>query len=98
MRLRATGNQWDFSNAWAPIQLFAAQGFTSINKDDLASQVDSGWTNAVEIGFAGSGTIIEKYDSLNPVKDVQVTSGYSKPQVGFGWTNGVYLDAVMRKN
>ena len=96
--LRATGNQWDFSNAWAPIQLFAAQGFTSISKGDLASQVDSGWTNAVEIGFAGSGTIIEKYDSLNPVKDVQVTSGYSKPQVGFGWTNGVYLDAVMRKN
>ncbi len=96
--LRATGNQWDFANAWAPIQLFAAQGFTSISKDDLASQVDSGWTNSVEIGFAGSGTIIEKYDSLNPVKDVQVTSGYSKPQVGFGWTNGVYLDAVMRKN
>ena len=93
--LRATGNQWDFSNAWAPVQLFAAQGFREANRGDLADQVDTGWLNTVEIGFASSGTIIEKYSSLNPVQDVQVTSGYSKPQVGFGWTNAVYLEAFL---
>ncbi|MDP4014652.1 MAG: trehalase family glycosidase [Candidatus Nanopelagicales bacterium] len=94
--LKLTGNQWDFSNGWAPVQYFAAIGLDRAGRPDLTAAVDNGWTSAVEIGFAATGTIIEKYSATNPAEQVQVTSGYSKPQVGFGWTNGVYVDSLSR--
>jgi len=94
--LVATGNQWDFSEAWAPVQHFASWGFQNSQQANLSIQTDSGWLSAVDIGFAKTGTIIEKYSAINPTQDVQVTSGYSKPQVGFGWTNGVYVEALQR--
>jgi alpha,alpha-trehalase len=92
--LRLTGNQWDFSNGWAPVQYFASGGFENVGNSGLAQQIDDGWVQAVDIGFASTGTIIEKYSATNPVADVQVTSGYSKAQIGFGWTNGVYVTAL----
>ena len=41
------------------------------------------------------GTLIEKYVSTEPVKDPRASRGYQEAQIGFGWTNGVYLEAFL---
>jgi alpha,alpha-trehalase len=91
---RVTGNQWDAPFGWAPLQLFAAlglarQGFTA----DAARVARSFLTMVVE-DFERRGTIVEKYDVERRSSQVEqgIRYGYSENQVGFGWTNGVFLE------
>ena len=41
--------------------------------------------------FANDGTIREKYNVVSGSANVAVATGYKSNVVGFGWTNGVYL-------
>src|SRR5262249_15168537 len=41
--------------------------------------------------FLRDGTIREKYNVVNGSANVDVATGYKSNVVGFGWTNGVYL-------
>jgi alpha,alpha-trehalase len=41
--------------------------------------------------FLRDGTIREKYNVVNGSANVHVREGYKSNVVGFGWTNGVYL-------
>jgi len=41
------------------------------------------------------GTLIEKYVSTNPLQDPRASKGYKEAQFGFGWTNGVCLEAFL---
>ena len=38
------------------------------------------------------GVIVEKYDVVQPLRDVsaQIQFGYSSNEAGFGWTNAVF--------
>ena len=45
----------------------------------------------VDKGFAADGTIREKYNVVSGNSDVKVSAGYTTNEVGFGWTNAVYL-------
>ncbi|MDP3973071.1 MAG: trehalase family glycosidase, partial [Candidatus Nanopelagicales bacterium] len=92
-----TGNQWDYPNAWAPIQYFAADGLRRHGFATEAAMVDRGWLNAVDVSFAKTGILIEKYVTTNPLEAPTVTAGYSADQAGFGWTNAFYLDAFARQ-
>jgi len=93
-----TGNQWDNPFSWAPVQFFAARGLkswgTKVNTDPLLRQVLTGWTGAAEAFFAKTGTLIEKYASTDPMQDPRASRGYQEAQIGFGWTNGMYLEAL----
>lgn len=93
-----TGNQWDYPNAWAPIQAFASEGLLNSGFTDESAMVDQGWLNSVDVGFAHAGEIVEKYPTNNPASSPPVTAGYSADQAGFGWTNAVYLEAWQRQN
>ena len=42
-------------------------------------------------GFANDGTIREKYNVVSGNANVQVKTGYKSNEIGFGWTNAVYL-------
>ena len=44
--------------------------------------------------FERRGTIVEKYDVDRRSSQVEqgIRYGYSENQVGFGWTNGVFLE------
>ena len=95
--LRLTGNQWDWPNSWAPVQHFAAGGLELAGERDLVSQIDRGWLQAVEISFAKTGSIAEKFDATDPARTPTVTAGYSQTQVGFGWTNAFYMEALNRR-
>jgi alpha,alpha-trehalase len=45
----------------------------------------------VDSGFATDGTILEKYNVSSQNTNVHVAIGYKANQIGFGWTNAVYL-------
>ncbi len=42
-------------------------------------------------GFAHDGTIREKYNVVSGNANVHVSTGYTTNEIGFGWTNAVYL-------
>ena len=48
-----------------------------------------------EAFFVKTGTLIEKYVSTDPLQDPRASKGYQEAQIGFGWTNGVYLEAFL---
>lgn len=93
-----TGNQWDYPNSWAPIQYFASGGLRSHGFLDEARTVDRGWLNTVDVSFARTGILVEKYVVTNPLEAPRVTAGYSSDQAGFGWTNAFYLEAFARES
>ncbi|ODN43713.1 trehalase family glycosidase [Piscirickettsia litoralis] len=99
--LMATGNQWDYPYTWAPVNYFAAGALMHLlpsvsgKKQELIrgelDKIERGWLSAVDLYFANTGRIIEKYNVISPVKEIDATRGYSKAQVGFGWSNAVYM-------
>ena len=44
--------------------------------------------------FRRDGTIREKYNAVTRSSETQVTAGYHMNIVGFGWTNGVFLELL----
>jgi len=94
-----SGNQWDYPYVWAPVQYFAMHGIANhgIDKFPVAeialNNILEGWMEAADIFFAKTGYLVEKYTSYDPTADKRVSHGYSNAQIGFGWTNAVYMDA-----
>lgn len=89
-----TGKQWDYPFAWAPMQWFAVKGLHHYHFHKEARRITHKFKMMVESNYQRYGVIAEKYDgelsSLQIGK--QVHYGYAQNQLGFGWTNGVYLD------
>ena len=44
--------------------------------------------------FRREGTIREKYDVVTRSSEAHVSAGYQANVVGFGWTNGVFLELL----
>jgi alpha,alpha-trehalase len=46
--------------------------------------------------FVTYGTLVEKYDVCTCSSDVsgEILFGYSSNEIGFGWTNGVFLELL----
>lgn len=91
--LQATGNQWDLPFGWAPLQLAAVEGLARYGYHGSADRIAAAFCGMVEDEFARCGTIVEKYDVVRRSADVSegISFGYSSNEIGFGWTNGVYL-------
>jgi alpha,alpha-trehalase len=92
----ASGNQWDAPFGWAPLQLVAVDGLRRYGHQDDASRIARKFITLVTREFERSGTIVEKYDVVRGATDVagDIRFGYAENQVGFGWTNGVYLELL----
>jgi alpha,alpha-trehalase len=56
-----------------------------------ARRVAREFTSTIDAGFARDSTIVEKYNVVAGNSNVQVSTGYKVNQVGFGWSNAVYL-------
>ena len=65
---------------------------------DDAARIARKFVALVTREFERSGTIVEKYDVVRGASDVagDIRFGYHENQVGFGWTNGVYLELLAR--
>lgn len=84
-----TGEQWDYPNGWAPLQLMTSVGLRKYGYTDLAKEIETRWCTAVEVQFEHTNQLFEKYNVQNPT-DIPSPGEYDT-QAGFGWTNGVYM-------
>jgi alpha,alpha-trehalase len=89
-----TGGQWDFPYAWAPNQLLADRGLRRYGFNKEADRVSYKFLSTVAENFLRDGTIREKYNAVTRSSETQVTAGYHMNIVGFGWTNGVFLELL----
>ncbi len=88
-----SGSQWDAPFGWAPLQMIAAEGLARYGYEESAERVAAKWLNLVTKEFGEHGVIVEKYNVVQRESDVSagIQYGYSSNEVGFGWTNAVYL-------
>jgi alpha,alpha-trehalase len=89
-----TGAQWDAPYAWAPTQLLAIVGLRRYGLDMDANRIAYKFLSTVAENFRHDGTIREKYNAVTRSSETAVTAGYHMNIVGFGWTNGVFLDLL----
>lgn len=90
-----TGQQWDYPNAWAPIEYFAVRAIERLpGGNALAATLAQTWLACnycgwIATGGTDDGVIYEKYDV--ELRGVPGSGGEYGVQEGFGWTNGVAL-------
>ena len=89
--LRDTSAQWDYPYGWAPTILIAIEGLRRYGFDEDANRCSYEFLSDVLKNFRRDHTIREKYNVVTSSDETQVTVGYAKNQVGFGWTNGAFL-------
>ena len=87
-----SGTQWDMPFGWAPTTWLAINGLTRYGFRVDASRVAAHFSQTILQNFLHDGTIREKYNVVSGSANVEVATGYKSNVVGFGWTNGVYLE------
>lgn len=95
--LENTGEQWDYPNAWAPLQALITQGLDYSRNQEAEAAAESlakTWLKANIRGYIDSQQMFEKYDALHSGKNGG--GGEYNVQAGFGWTNGFALELVER--
>lgn len=92
-----SGEQWDYPNAWPPLQSFLILGLDKSGYDEaqrLAKEMAKLWLRANYIGYNIWQKMFEKYSAIQPGHEG--TGGEYIVQDGFGWTNGVVLELLSR--
>eukprot|EP00270_Netrium_digitus_P008533 TRINITY_DN2558_c0_g1_i5.p1 TRINITY_DN2558_c0_g1~~TRINITY_DN2558_c0_g1_i5.p1 ORF type:complete len:597 (-),score=60.28 TRINITY_DN2558_c0_g1_i5:501-2291(-) len=90
--MNPSGHQWDFPNAWPPLQHILAEGFRNVPTPTGTSVAEDIATRAIQtmlVAYENTGFMHEKYES-SQVGGIGGGGEYL-PQVGFGWSNGVAL-------
>jgi alpha,alpha-trehalase len=86
-----SGTQWDLPFGWAPTNWLAIKGLAQYGFTKDASRLAEKFSQTILQNFQTDGTIREKYNVVSGSANVAVATGYKSNVVGFGWTNGVYL-------
>jgi alpha,alpha-trehalase len=86
-----SGTQWDLPFGWAPTNWLAVKGLEQYGFTDDAARIAQKFSQTVLQNFQHDATIREKYNVVSGSANVAVATGYKSNVVGFGWTNGVYL-------
>ena len=86
-----TGMQWDEPFGWAPTNWIAVAGLNAFGFRKEARRIAADFDATIDAGFAKDGTIREKFNVVSGDSNVQVSTGYKSNEIGFGWSNGVYL-------
>jgi len=92
--LEKSEGQWDYPYGWAPLQLLAIEGMRRYGYNSEANRVSTEFLSTVLENFLRDGTIREKYNVVTRSSETHVGAGYSANVVGFGWTNGVFLELL----
>ncbi len=87
----ASGAQWDAPFGWAPTNWLAVAGLEAYGYRAAARRIAGKFIATVNRGFAHDGAIREKYNMDTGSAHVRITAGYTQNEIGFGWTNGVYV-------
>jgi alpha,alpha-trehalase len=94
MSTKDTGVQWDYPYGWAPIQLLAVEGLRRYGYNTEADRISFKFLSMVLANFVRDGNIREKYNVVTDSSNMKVSEGYRENIVGFGWTNGVFLELL----
>jgi alpha,alpha-trehalase len=86
-----SGVQWDLPFGWAPTNWLAVKGLAQYGFTIASSRTATEFSQTVLQNFLRDGTIREKYNVVSGSTNVAVSAGYKSNAIGFGWTNGVYL-------
>ncbi|XP_067000009.2 trehalase-like [Anabrus simplex] len=92
-----SGQQWDFPNAWPPLQDMVISGLELTDDPRLiriAKDLALRWIYTNHRGFLETKSMHEKYDAT--VFGAPGGGGEYESQMGFGWTNGIVLDLMDR--
>jgi len=88
-----SGQQWDFPNAWPPLQHMLVVGLEKTGQPEaqaVAFQLAQKWLLNNFYAYQEASAMFEKYDAT--VLGLAGGGGEYDVQLGFGWTNGVVLD------
>jgi alpha,alpha-trehalase len=96
MSRHPTGAQWDFPYGWAPIHLLAVEGLANYGYKADADRIAFKFVDMILQDFERSKDIFEKYDVVTQASKTRIRVGYKENEVGFGWTNGVWLELLHR--
>jgi alpha,alpha-trehalase len=94
MSLHPSQGQWDYPFGWAPIQLLAVEGMRRYGYNADADRVSAHFLSTVLENFERDKTIREKYNVVTRSSETQVGAGYSANVIGFGWTNGTFVELL----
>ena len=86
-----SGTQWDLPYGWAPTNWIAIHGLTQYGFTAPAQRIAQNFSATILQNFLLDSTMREKYNVVSGSANFQVAAGYKANVVGFGWTNGVYL-------
>lgn len=86
--------QWAYPNGWAPLHWISALGLSKYGYDKQADHVARLWLNNNVEHFLKNGVFREAYNVVNP--DMPPKPGLYPPQIGFGWTNAVFIDLAKK--
>lgn len=94
--LEKSGQQWDFPNAWAPLQHIIILGLYKARSihheaESLSLSLAEKWVRTNWLGYQQSSphAMFEKYDV--EIVGLPGGGGEYNVQLGFGWSNGVAL-------
>jgi alpha,alpha-trehalase len=94
MSRQETGAQWDFPYGWAPIHLIAAEGLWRYAYKADGDRITFKFLHMVLEDFLRSKNMWEKYDVVSRASKTRIRVGYKENVIGFGWTNGVFLELL----
>ena len=86
---RKTPYQWDYPNAWAPLQYMVVHGLDRYGYKEEARRLAGKYVGTLEKIYEETGTLWEKYNVTDG--SLNVTNEYEMPEM-LGWTAGVYID------
>jgi len=89
-----SGAQWDYPYGWAPVQFLAIEGIRRYGFNADADRLSEKFLATVLENFRRDGTIREKYNVVTRSSESQVEVGYEANVIGFGWTNGAFLELL----
>jgi alpha,alpha-trehalase len=92
--LQETEGQWDYPFGWAPLQLLAVEGMRRYGHNVEADRVSTEFLSTVLENFQRDKTIREKYNVVTRSSEINVKVGYAANVIGFGWTNGSFLELL----
>ncbi|XP_058810483.1 trehalase isoform X2 [Phymastichus coffea] len=93
--LEHSGEQWDYPNAWPPLQYFVVMALDQSQDpwaQRLAFELSQRWVRSNYKAFNETNSMFEKYDAT--VSGGHGGGGEYEVQLGFGWSNGLILDLL----
>lgn len=83
--------QWDYPNAWPPMQLVAIDALDRYGFKEDARRIAAKYVRTVALNFKRTGDLWEKYNAVEGTTEVK--DEYQMPRM-MGWTAGVFVRAV----